>query len=482
MTQAALKAEYPAAFTIEMHQQAKQTMLKRVLKHSKLAAFKAEAFKAKQLAKMCCVLLLCAQPMLTRAAIVAWQPNIPSSLSAFQNNPQALAQLAQNNILIFSLPAGRTQLPTLKTNPQPQAQFTVAAVVVPASTEHVANVLQNYAGYVGLFPTLKKARKVSQLGNTTEMEYQIHIPTPIPVLNFKETVRMQHQRSGNRISTIILDAPIPYGLGSLEWFSLGPKQTLVTLSQWGDLNQPKGFLFSTILKALPDAKLGIPSGTNAFILEAIQQRFTPPKAQFFANGHSPSLQLNALQLQKLTALSRQSALPVTYVHPLANVQMPSGREDMRFSSSMQYFDKSPQQLQPWLNPQVFQTLFPNQIKKVDVQKIDTSTQQANYKIAVGLGVIAIPFQFQLRFKQNHELQQSFVASGGDLRLVRGQMQITPTAQGSLLQISSAVKVDQNAPFLLRAARSLPYYDMLPAVGANATLTQKIKQKLSLSKL
>lgn len=412
------------------------------------------------------------------AQIVPWQDNIPSSLSPFQNKPQLLAQLAQQNIIIYGLPAQRTHLPTLKNNPQPTAQFMTAAVVVPASSQQVAQLLQDYPRYVGLFPTLKSAKLLAQQGTIRQMQYQIHIPTPIPVLNFKETVRMQHQVQGNSIATIILDAPIPYGLGKLEWFALGPKQTLVTVTQWGDLDQPKGFIFSKILKALPDAKLGIPSGTNVFILEALQQRFSTPKAQALAPDQLPELKLSSSQWQKVAELSRRSGQPVTFIYPLVNVQLPSGREDMRFSSSVQYYPQAAAKLQPWLAPQSFQQLFPRQIKQVKTENLGNHLVDARYKISVGLGVISIPFRFQLRFDQHEPNQRNFVASGGDLRMVQGQMRIYPYGNASLLSVTSAAKIDEKAPFLLRAARSLPYADMLPAVGGNTVLTQKIKQKLS----
>lgn len=58
------------------------------------------------------------------------------------------------------------------------------------------------------------------------------------------------------------------------------------------------------------------------------------------------------------------------------------------------------------------------------------------------------------------------------------MQIHPQQQGSLLQLTSAMKIDDKAPFLLRAMRSLPYHDMLPALGGNTVFALKVKEKLS----
>ena len=37
--------------------------------------------------------------------------------------------------------------------------------------------------------------------------------------------------------------------------------------------------------------------------------------------------------------------------------------------------------------------------------------------------------------------------------------------------------NEKAPFLLRAMRSLPYHDVLPAIGGNTVFVQKIRTKI-----
>lgn len=54
------------------------------------------------------------------------------------------------------------------------------------------------------------------------------------------------------------------------------------------------------------------------------------------------------------------------------------------------------------------------------------------------------------------------------------MQFNTHQQGTLLKMTTSVKIDDKAPFILRAARSLPYHEMLPAVGGNVVFAQKIK--------
>lgn len=319
----------------------------------------------------CSLLILCCLiGTQASAKIIPWKEQIPSSLSVFQGKAQTLAELTANRILIYAHPAQTITLPTFK-NPQSMSgKFYTGAVVVPSNSQNVARLLMNYSHYNGLFPTLKSAKVVEQQGNITQMKYQVHIPTPIPILNFKENVVMQHHLTANSISTIVLEAPIPYGAGKIEWFDLGNNRTLITVTQWGDLNHPKGFLFSTILNALPEAKLGIPSETNAFLLEALQQHFKTPSYQILKAGKLPETPLNSSQVQKIATLSQLSQEPVSFILPSNKVPYPHGLESLRFTSSYQYFAKNPQHMQRWLSVPAYQELFPRQIKDIDIKKID----------------------------------------------------------------------------------------------------------------
>ncbi|WP_174493359.1 MULTISPECIES: SRPBCC family protein [Acinetobacter] len=424
--------------------------------------------------KTLCTLLCVSASSFSFAQLVTWSDNIPSSLKPFQNSAQQLASYVQDDIFIYPQAATKTSLPTLKANPNPTARFTSAAIIVPVSSQEVAKTLSNYTQYVGLFPTLKTAKLLEQKGNVSKMQYRVSIPTPIPVLNFNEDIVMQHQVSSNSISTIVIDAPLPYAVGKLEWFSLGDKKTLVTLTQWGDTNQPKGFLFKQILNAIPEAKLGIPTGTGAFVLESLRQRFGTKNVIALNAGQLPEPKLSAAQLQKIDALSENTGQPVSIVNMPTTVPYTHGREMLRFTTTYQSFKETPQQLQKWLQPTSYQSVFPRQIKKITTSSLTAQGQDTDFKVSIGLGVVSIPFDFKMHFNFPKSNENNFFANGGDLRYLKGQVQLNPQDTGTFMRVTTAVKVDEKAPFLLRAARSLPYHDMLPAVGGNAVFTQKIR--------
>ena len=272
--------------------------------------------------------------------IITWTDNIPSALQPFQNNPQLLASYTQDTIFIYGHPAVKTSVPTLKSNPQPSVSFTSAAIIIPANTQQVAKTLTDFSHYVGLFPTLKSAKTIEQSGNIVQVKYKVSIPTPIPVLNFNEDVTLQHQIKPNSIASLVIDSPIPYGLGKFEWFALDDHRTLITITQWGDLNQPKGFILKKILNAIPEVKLGVPSTGNAFVLEALRTRFIGQNTAPLDGRQMPSPQLNAAQLTKITQLSQTSQQPVSFLHAPTSIMYTHGREAMRFSTTYQFYPNS----------------------------------------------------------------------------------------------------------------------------------------------
>lgn len=407
------------------------------------------------------------------AQFIAWTDNIPSSLKPFQDNPQSLANITQDNIFIYTQSAQKTFLPTLKNNPNPTVRFTTAAIVVPVNAQEVAKVLTDYSHYIGLFPTVKSAKIQGRIGNISQVKYKISVPTPIPILNFNEDVTIQHQIGQNSIASLIIDAPIPYAAGKFEWFNLGEKKTLITLTQWGDLNQPQGFVFSKMLNAIPDAKLGIPSATNAFLLEALKRHFTSNKTVNLSAGQLPNPILNEAQIEKITQLSQASGKAVSFVLPPTTVPYTHGREMMRFTTTYRFYPTSPDHLQKWLKPDSYQAVFPKQIKKTMISALNAQGQDATFKVNVSLGVISIPFDFKMHFTYPNTFENNFFANGGDLRYLKGKTQIFGASSGTLLKMTTSVKIDDRAPFLLRAMRSLPYHEMLPAVAANIIFMEKI---------
>lgn len=432
------------------------------------------------------MMLLLIMPIHTQAALITWTDPTPNALAPFKNNSQSVAQLAGNDLLLYSHPARYIEFNTPSGIKKYQnAQFSSIAMVVNATPDQIAQTLKNYQGYVGLFPTLKKAQILETQNQVSQVKYSISIPTPIKVLNFNDDVIMQHRFTQNSITTLIIDAPLPYGVGKFEWFALDAKRSLLTLTHWSDVNNSKGFLVSTLLKAMPEIKDSLPYSANTFAMESLNLKFNgKTAAKKFPVGSLPNKSLTLTQYQQVIAISQQSTQPVTFIHPNAAIAYQHGYENLRFSTSYQYFKSKPQQVAQLLQPQVWSKLFPKQVKSVSLIANQDKSNDALIHIRAGLGVITIPFDLRLRYTtiadKNPTFQRNDISAvGGDIKFLRSRTLIQPYAQGTIWQITAAAKIDDQAPFLLRAAKSLPYSDVLPSATLARVISSNVRKQLHL---
>jgi len=418
------------------------------------------------------------------AAPLNWvDPQIPSALAPFDGQASRLASLAEQDMLIYQQPRQVTTTPTERGNRRYQnVSFNSSALVVSATPSQVRQLLSDYTRYVGLFPSLTEAKTLYKQGQISQVQYRIEVPVPIPLLSFDEKVILQHQLSEHALSTLIVDSPIQYGLGQFEWFPLadaknGTPQTLVTLTQWGDLNAPKGFLVTTLLKALPEVKLGIPNGIGAFVMESIRRRYDPdpatgrtyPQPQII-----PQHSLSAAQTQQVKHLiQRANGQPVVFAHRPVWLKTPKRAEKLFFSTSYAQLDAPPSKIFDTLaQPTRYQQLF-RQIKKIQLQPNADGSTNADIRVGVGLGVINIPFQIKLRTQKINPTTAIYQANGGDVEFLDGRVQVEAwSPRASLVSITASSKLGDNAPFLLSIGKSMPYADMLPSIGATPILIER----------
>lgn len=422
---------------------------------------------------------------LSHAAITPWQDYTPSALQPFNGNASQLAQLAGSDIMIYSHPLREVSLPSKKGLLRyKNARFSTAAVVLPAKPEQIKQLLSQYSNYSSLFPTLTKATQIERQGNISQMKYHIHVPIPIPVLSFNEDVVMQHQLLNNSIQTLIVDAPIQYGMGKFEWYPIDSNHTLVTITQWGDLDKPKGFLVSTILKALPEVKQGIPQSVDTFVLETLKRKFEPiGKLPLQGPRQLPSKKLSTADMALVQQLNHQANSPVMFVHRPVNMPYSNRAEALQFVTTFTTLDAPlTRSAQVLSTPSNYKHMF-KQVSKVDTKPLPNQNgTDATITVKVGLGVIAIPFRLKLNYFDEGQHRYYYQANGGDIEYMQGQMHFSELSnKQTFLSMTSASKIGDNAPFLLRIGKSLPYADLLPTVGGAPVFIYKANQYLRANK-
>ncbi len=407
-----------------------------------------------------------------------WVDPTPSALQPFDGNAELLADLAGDKMLFYPQPKQTVTLPYSKgPKTYTNVQYMSGAIVVPASPEQVGKVLSDYNNYAKLYPKMtESAVQVQDQADgkiRSVAKYHILVKIPFPFLTFDEDVLLQHDQRQNSISTLVLNSPIQYGAGRFEWFGLKNGKTLVTLTQWGDLDRPKGFLVSTILRALPEAKLGIPSGVEGFVLESLRQRFSPDGSPSVTpNTVVPTLTLTATQEAQVVKLLQQGGV-VQFNHRPIWLNMSKGAEKLWFVSSFAQVPTSIEQArEAYMTPIHYPDIYRQVSKVTSVPAADGSTQN-DIKIAIGLGILSIPMHLNLNFKPESEQSVRFVSTGSDVEFMQGRYTLKSLgAKTTLVGITATGKLGEHPPILLRLGKYLPYADYLPVVGTAPVLFDK----------
>lgn len=421
-------------------------------------------------------------------SLVTWTDPTPSALQPFDGNAEALAELAGSTMFFYPQAKSTAALPyTSGPRTYQNVQYVTGAMVISAPVDQVEKLLTNYAGYAKLFPKVTESsvlvnQKVGNLETDANasvrsiVKYHMLIKI-LPLLSFDEDMLMQHERTRNSISTLILNAPIQYGSGKFEWFPLKNGKTLVTLTQWGDLDRPKGFLVKTVLSAMPEIKYAVPNGVQGFVFESLRLRFNPdiPTKAISMQNIVPTLNLNSAQEAQVLKLLRQGGT-VQFSH--RPVWMVSGNRPEKLSFVSTFYqmpttmEKSKEGL---INLNNFSKIY-RQVRKVKSNPLPSGGNEYDLKIGLGLGVLSIPMHVKLIYMpEAGQNSFRFYSSGGDVEFVQGRVLFKELdSKNTLVNLTAAGKVGEDPPMLLKLTKKLPYYDYLPSTGSAPIILEKTK--------
>ncbi|WP_162818138.1 SRPBCC family protein [Aquirhabdus parva] len=416
---------------------------------------------------------------------VSWNDPTPSALQPFDGNPDAVADMAGQSLFFYPQARKTITLPYTR-GPKSYAnvQYYTGAIVVSASPDQVAKALSDFSGYQKLFPKMTESTVQAQEGDVNDpngsvksiVKYHLLIKIPFPFLTFDEDVLIQHERKNNSISTLILKSSIQYGTGRFEWFPLKNGKTLVTLTQWGDLDHPVGFLVSTVLSAMPEIKQAIPSGIEGFVLESLRQRFNPDTQQtpLPLSNIVPTMTMTSNQEATLYKLLQQGGT-VQFSHRPVWLATAVRPEKLYFVSSFYHMPASLDQMkEAFATPKNFPEIY-RQVRKVTSTPLADGSTQNDVKIALGLGILSIPMHLNLIYKAESELATRLYSTGGDIEFVQGRITLKPTSnKTTLVNITAGGKLGEHPPFLLKLGKSLPYYDYLSTAGTAPVIFEKAR--------
>lgn len=429
-------------------------------------------------------------------------PIAPWMLAPWQNPAPRLAEaglrpgelaLAIGRRLVILPHAPRDIVLPSRTGPRSwrQAGFLSAVAVVDLPAETLRRRMADFGGYRSLFPLLPDSEVVALDGANLVARYRLEIPLPATA-TFTVDFRVKHTlETDGSISALLIDGTAESLIAMLggmtdnladqpvaarwEFLPLNANQSLLVFTYWDRL-ELRSFFARKVMEAYPELKVAGPYLATLMASEAIHRNFirTVPRTatrapqgmatlgalrpvleRFSRNGHV------AIVEPDLVPAPGAAPLPLRYVTLATRVAAPPAAAQ----ATATRYHRLPEAIR--------------ELRRVEVQD---RGRDVDLDLGIHFGVLIIRFSMDLKVRNTWTAPQrlEFVRTAGDLAQLRGasEWHALPGEPGTLMLVSAAHEVGEEAPLLLRMAHKLvdrlPWIDQLGSLAAQVVVMERMK--------
>lgn len=399
-----------------------------------------------------------------------WRNPVPT-LAETGLDPAALAALAGDRMLLFSLPPCTAQIPyrgQLKTCTD--VIFRGAAQVVPATPAAIRARLVDFAGYTSLIPNTTRADILERSPPHTLAEYLYTFK--LSVLTLHTHLRLRHtEEADGSLSACVMDGDAAAGVSRWQVLPLDARRSLVVFLDWADIAS-RNPLLQMLLRAQPDLALAAPYGAAFVAMDAIRQACSPPPTGTVARV--PVLPaFPRMQTQPLLA-QLAAAGPVVLVDPGQWVQCDDGRHLRRFVTVGNTI--ATPLAQAWQHLQAFERypeFSPLLLKAVPRSRGEQ--QLVDWQVGIGLGFFSLGIQCRLAYTLPDPHVLRFRREAGDLADIDGEWDWQAQDAGRCFgSLCTGFRIGEQPPLVLRVARTLPHYDVLAGLYMGLTSMHRLQ--------
>lgn len=365
----------------------------------------------------------------------------------------------------------------------------VARVDLPAPT--LRRRLQDFSGYKSMFPLLTESDVIHMEGINQLVRFRIEIPLPaFATFTVDFRIKQRLEKDGS-ISFLLVDgkaeslvamlggmtdelADQPVA-GRWEILPVNDRQSLVVFTYW-DRIELKSFFARKIMEAYPELKAANPYLVAMMSAEPIRRLFVSavPAA---TDGQPQGME----QLQSLRALlERHSA----FGH-VAVIEPDPARAKAGQPAALRYVSLATRLDAPLAQARRLATTYqrlPEPIRELTDIEVNDRGQQVDLGMSLRFAVLIIRFTLDLDVRNTWITPQrlEFTRQAGDLAQLRGasEWHELPGSGSSLMLISVAHEVGDDAPLLLRMAHKLveqlPHIDQAGSLIAQLVVMERMK--------
>ncbi len=376
-------------------------------------------------------------------------------------DPAALAALAGNRLLLFSLPPRDIRVMAKgKLRAEPGAVFTGSALVVPVAAEEVRRRLLDFADYASLVPNTSSVEILERSAAHTRVAY-VHT-FRLSMLTLHTHITLQHtQESDGSLSAWLVEGDADAAVSRWQVIPLGAGRSLIVYLNWADVAS-RSLVLQMLLKAQPDLATVAPYGAAFVAMDALRTAFMPEMAapaveQLPAQPVVPAFP--RLSQQPLLGWLAQSG-PVVFIDAGQWLYRDGEVQRQRFVAVGGRVESPlPHAFQHSLRFENYPDFFPL-ARKVSC-KARAEGFSVDWQVGVGLGFFSMGVHYRLAYTQPSPWTLSFHREDGDLAHIDGEWCWQPDGENhSLGALTISNHIGAKPSLVLRFARHLPHHDVL----------------------
>lgn len=389
-----------------------------------------------------------------------WKNPTPTLMEAGVD-PAALAALAGNRLLLFSLPPRDISVMAKGgLRAETGAVFMGSALVVPVAAEEVRRRLLDFADYASLVPNTSSVEILERSSAHALVAY-VHT-FRLSMLTLHTHITLQHtQESDGSLSAWLVEGDADAAVSRWQVIPLGNGRSLIVYLNWADVAS-RSLVLQMLLKAQPDLATVAPYGAAFVAMEALRVAFMPdPEAP--AVEHLPTVPV----IPAFPRLSQQPLLgwlaasgPVAFIdagqwlHRDGEVQWQrfvavGGHVECPLSHAFQHS----------LRFESYPDFFPL-ARKVSC-KVRAEGFSVDWQVGIGLGFFSMGVHYRLAYTQPSPWTLRFRREDGDLAHIDGEWSWQPDGEShSLGALTISNHIGAKPSLVLRFARHLPHHDVL----------------------
>ncbi len=393
-----------------------------------------------------------------------WNSPVPH-IADYNIDPNEMVKILQNRIFVVIHKPAPIELwtkATGKVQAYPDARFVTGLALLNASKEKVFETLINFDQMTTFMPQFSKVTTVANRKNNNKEQILVESFQSYNAVLIKLKSYFFYQydfEKDGSISKLMHEGDVGAGAMRYELFPVGPNQTVLAYTVWLDTDSATS-TFGMLIKAVPDFALVTPVGNAILELSQIKEKIngvikkpscklpSKPVMPVFAKGLVPQS-----TLQKLSDLGT-----TVFVEDRQWVKTEKGTEEMVFISSMVQLNGPIDQVRPISSdfPR-FREYFEH-FEKVEINDDNTADWLLKIKL---IGSLGLSLNWHIKSGWTDENTVKFGGTHGDVYPIWGVWEWMPLENNNtLLVFSSANKINDNAPWLVRFAQKyVPNFDM-----------------------